>query len=80
VRETISEREHIELIALLDIGLPGMNGYEHARQLRQRPGSATMRLVAVTGYCQKADVEFALQAALTNIWSSPSNLSSSRRY
>jgi signal transduction histidine kinase/DNA-binding response OmpR family regulator len=49
-------------LALLDIGLPGMNGYELARQLRQRPGSAGMRLVAVTGYGQKADIEFALQA------------------
>jgi signal transduction histidine kinase/ActR/RegA family two-component response regulator len=49
-------------LALLDIGLPGMNGYELARRLRQHHGCAGMRLVAVTGYGQKADIEFALQA------------------
>jgi signal transduction histidine kinase len=49
-------------LALLDIGLPGMNGYELARQLRQRPLIAPVRLVAVTGYGQKADIEFALNA------------------
>jgi CheY-like chemotaxis protein len=49
-------------LALLDIGLPGMNGYELARQLRQYPLMGSVRLVAVTGYGQKADIEFALNA------------------
>jgi CheY-like chemotaxis protein len=43
-------------IALLDIGLPVMDGYElakHLRQLRGAPGD--LRLVAVTGYGQEAD-------------------------
>jgi PAS domain S-box-containing protein len=42
-------------VALLDIGLPGMDGYELAQALRQRPGLAELRLVAVTGYGQPAD-------------------------
>jgi len=37
-------------VVLLDIGLKGMNGYETARRLRELPGGADMRLVAVTGY------------------------------
>ena len=35
---------------LLDIGLPGINGYEVARHLRQNPHVETVKLVAVTGY------------------------------
>ena len=40
-------------VVLLDIGLPGMNGYEVARHLRAQ-GSAA-RLVAITGYGQSED-------------------------
>jgi PAS domain S-box-containing protein len=40
---------------LLDIGLPEMNGYEVARELRQVPGLAQVRLVAFTGYGQEED-------------------------
>ncbi len=44
-------------VALLDIGLPGMNGYELARRLRALPGAATIRLIALTGYGQAEDRE-----------------------
>jgi CheY-like chemotaxis protein len=44
-------------IGVLDIGLPGMDGYELARRLRSEPAHAKMRLVAVTGYGQAKDVE-----------------------
>jgi CheY-like chemotaxis protein len=39
----------------LDIGLPGMNGYEVATQLRQLPGMASVLLIALTGYGQERD-------------------------
>jgi len=42
-------------VALLDIGLPAMDGYELARLLRDRPGLERICLVAITGYGQEAD-------------------------
>jgi signal transduction histidine kinase len=42
-------------LALLDLGLPVMDGYELARRLRELPRYAATRLVAITGYGQAAD-------------------------
>ncbi|MFM0488656.1 hybrid sensor histidine kinase/response regulator [Paraburkholderia graminis] len=42
-------------VSVLDIGLPVMDGYELARQLRLRSGNRPCVLVALTGYGQKAD-------------------------
>ncbi len=42
-------------VIFLDIGLPGMDGYEVARRIRERAGGAGPRLVAVTGYGQASD-------------------------
>ena len=41
--------------AVLDIGLPGLNGYEVARQLRSRQNGRELLLIAVTGYGQPED-------------------------
>ncbi len=43
-------------VALLDIGLPVMDGYELAQRLRQQYG-APLTLIAITGYGQDADRE-----------------------
>jgi signal transduction histidine kinase/DNA-binding response OmpR family regulator len=42
-------------IVLLDIGLPGMDGYEVARQLREEPALKDVPLVAVSGYAREED-------------------------
>ena len=49
-------------VVLLDIGLPGMNGYEVARRLRDMPGLAGTRLIAITGYGQESDKRSAIAA------------------
>lgn len=49
-------------IALVDIGLPGIDGYEVARRLRSDPATAMVRLVALTGYGQESDRMRALDA------------------
>jgi signal transduction histidine kinase/ActR/RegA family two-component response regulator len=42
-------------VAIIDIGLPGINGYEVARRIRAMPGTLAVRLIALTGYGQPAD-------------------------
>jgi CheY-like chemotaxis protein len=42
-------------VVLLDIGLPGMDGYEVALKMRELPGLRDIRLVAVTGYGRSDD-------------------------
>ncbi|MCU1385097.1 MAG: hypothetical protein JWL71_3794 [Acidobacteria bacterium] len=42
-------------VALLDIGLPVMDGYELAERLQSAPGMERLRLIAVTGYGQDTD-------------------------
>ena len=44
-------------IALVDIGLPGMDGYEIARRFRAEPDSQRVILVALTGYGSSTDRE-----------------------
>ncbi len=42
-------------IALLDIGLPILNGYEVAKAIRQQPAGEQVYLVALTGWGQEED-------------------------
>ena len=43
-------------IAILDLGLPGMDGFELARRIRQNRGDSCPRLIALTGYGREGDV------------------------
>jgi CheY-like chemotaxis protein/anti-sigma regulatory factor (Ser/Thr protein kinase) len=49
-------------VALVDIGLPGIDGYEVARRLRQNPATCNMRLIALTGYGLAEDQKRVLEA------------------
>ena len=49
-------------LVLLDIGLPGLNGYEVAKRLRVMPALRNTRLLAMTGYGQESDRDAAKEA------------------
>jgi CheY-like chemotaxis protein len=42
-------------LVFLDIGMPGMDGYEVARRLRQQPGLEKVLVAALTGWGQQED-------------------------
>jgi CheY-like chemotaxis protein len=51
-------------LVLLDINMPGINGFEVARRLRAEPRARDCRLVAVTGYGHAAYVREAADAGI----------------
>ena len=53
-------------VVLLDIGLPGMDGYEVARRLKSDPATRHVYLVALTGYGQASDLQDARNAGFDN--------------
>jgi PAS domain S-box-containing protein len=58
-------------VALLDIGLPDMNGYELARRLRQMAGMARTVLIATTGWGQEKDRALAFDAGFDHHLTKP---------
>jgi CheY-like chemotaxis protein len=62
-------------IIFLDIGMPGMNGYDVARRLRQLPGMAHVTLVAVTGWGAENDRARAREAGFDQHLTKPAALS-----
>jgi PAS domain S-box-containing protein len=54
--------EYLPEVVLLDIGLPGIDGYEVAAMLRRQPDLEETVLVALTGYGQEADRRKAMSA------------------
>jgi len=67
-------------VILLDIGLPGMDGYEVARQLREMPALTEAFLVALTGYGSAEDRERALSAGFNEHLVKPADLNQLRRW
>ena len=58
---------------LCDIGLPGLDGYAVAEQLRANPATAGIRLVAITGYGSEADRAQARQAGFDHHFTKPAD-------
>ncbi len=52
-------------LVFLDLGLPGLSGYEVIERLRQIPGCARVPIVAVTGYARESDRARTLQAGFS---------------
>jgi signal transduction histidine kinase/ActR/RegA family two-component response regulator len=58
-------------VAVLDIGLPDINGFDLARALRALPGGAWIRLIAVTGYGREQDKAAARAAGFDAFFAKP---------
>lgn len=58
-------------LILLDIQLPGMDGYAVARALRANPGLAAIPVVAVTSYAMSGDRERCIEAGCTGYLEKP---------
>jgi CheY-like chemotaxis protein len=48
--------------AIIDVGLPGVDGFEVARRIRSNPSLVRLKLIALTGYGQQSDRTQALDA------------------
>lgn len=68
----IARTERFDLI-LLDIQLPGMDGYQVAKALRELPLTATTPIVAVTSHAMVGDRERALLEGFTEYLEKPLN-------
>ena len=60
-------------MALFDIGMPKLNGYEACRRIRTGPGGAAMTLIAVTGWGQSEDKMAAQNAGFDKHLDQPVN-------
>ncbi len=58
-------------LAMLDIGMPGLDGYEVARRIRTEDWGHTITLVAVTGWGQDADRRRSQEAGFDSHWVKP---------
>jgi len=58
-------------VAVLDIGLPDVNGFDLARALRALPGGSWIRLIAVTGYGREQDKAAARAAGFDAFFAKP---------
>ena len=67
-------QHHPPDVVVLDIGLPDMNGYELAKQLRGRSESCNAMLVAVTGYGRDEDRQLSRDAGMDHHFVKPIKL------
>jgi len=65
---------YLPQFVLLDIGMPGMDGYEVARRLRESPQEPRAALVALTGWGQDEDRRRAREAGFDHHLVKPADL------
>jgi CheY-like chemotaxis protein len=61
-------------VCILDIGMPGMSGYEVAERIRNQPWGEEAVLFALTGWGQSEDVERAKAAGFDEHMTKPVDL------
>ena len=68
-------REYHPNLILLDIGLPGMNGFEVAKKVREELELGNVVLVAMTGYGQESDKQRSQEAGFDHHLVKPADFS-----
>ena len=68
-------REVLPDAAILDIGLPDIDGHQLARELRSELSSRAPKLIALTGYAQDSDRKLALEAGFAEHLAKPVEMS-----
>jgi signal transduction histidine kinase len=66
-------------VVLLDIGMPGMDGYEVARRIRANPANRHMQLIALTGWGQDEDRQRSAAAGFNHHLVKPADLNKLRQ-
>ena len=74
VRAVEAARQFRPEVVLLDIGLPGLTGYEVTRELRRDPVTRAALVVAMTGYGQETDRQRSREAGFDHHLVKPAEL------
>jgi len=61
-------------VVLLDLGMPGLSGYEVARRIREAPGAGGVTIVALTGWGQREDRNRTSEAGFDHHLVKPANV------
>jgi CheY-like chemotaxis protein len=67
-------------LALLDVMMPEINGYELCRKLRQPPINSAMPIIMLTAMNSDMEKQMALEAGANDIWSKPFDMDTFRRH
>jgi len=66
-------------LAILDVMMPDMDGYELCRKLRQPPINATIPIILLTAMNSDMEKALAIEAGANDIWSKPFDMDTFRR-
>jgi two-component system cell cycle response regulator DivK len=67
-------------VVLLDLDMPGLDGYGVLREVRRRPEWAGLRVIAVTAYAMESDRDRAISAGFDGYLTKPINAVQIRKY
>ena len=64
-------RDFLPDVILCDIGLPGMNGFEVAKSIREESSLKDVAMIAITGYTGQNDIDTALKSGFNRLLAKP---------